>query len=78
MRIAVEIGVLLPVVASTARLRAAGLISAGPLAWIRGILAAGVLLAGAWAAVVLAAARRLSPRMGISGILAAGILAAGV
>ena len=47
MRIAVEIGVLLPVVASTARLRAAGLISAGPLAWIRGILAAGVLLAGA-------------------------------
>ena len=83
MRIAVEIGVLLPVVASTARLRAARLSSAGPLAWVGGIVAAGVLLAGARAAVVLAvarvaavvlaAARRLSPRMGISGILAAGV-----
>ena len=86
MRIAVEIGVLLPVVASTASLRAARLGSAGPLAWVLGIVIAGVLLAGARVAVVLAVARLaavvlsatgiLSPRMGISRILAAGILAA--
>ena len=87
MRIAVEIGVLLPVVASTARLRAAGLRAAGPLAWVGGIVSAGVLLAGARAAVILAVARVaagilpagvLAARRDISRMLPAGILAAGI
>lgn len=93
MRIAVEIGVLLPVVGSTrlwsSGLRAARLNSAGTLAWVLGIVpAAGVLLAGARAALILAtagiaigtlpagilpSAGILAPRMGFSGILAAGV-----
>ena len=98
MGVAVEIGVLLPVVGSarlwSSGLRAARLSSAGTLAWVLGIVpAAGVLLAGARAAVILATAGIaigtlpagilptagiLAPRMGISGILTARVAICGI
>ena len=97
MGVAVEIGVLLPVVGParlcparlwSSGLRAARLSSAGTLAWVLGIVpAAGVLLAGARAAVILAVARVaagilpagvLAARRDISRMLPAGILAAGI